>query len=258
MLGQMFSNVEIVSSMILGSATLGAASLNVLNEARKAKRAEKETGPQRGWLKRPLLILGATILGVGLWLAYTTFSLREAHALAGPRSALSRTLNRGPVKRDTIATKAASATVAIPIAQPTASKASLHEEWLQTEGTKIYYRYLRYLPDACPGAPVAIGNWVDGESRPVEARCLDGGWLALDLGPLVAEGRVAPNVTYCLNFRAANGAWGLQVPERAPGIDSVAVPAVRVPLGRAIGVRYLPGTPRERVVATMETPRATC
>jgi hypothetical protein len=266
MFGQMFSSAEIVSSMILGGATMGAASLNVLNEARKAKRVAKETGPQgRGWLRRPLLILGVTAVGVGCWVTYTATGLKEAQALAGPRAALRKLNPRADgAKKATTPTKpnaskvapAAVPAVTLPVAA--APKASLHEEWLQTEGTKLYYRYLRYLPDACPGTPIAIGNWVDGESRPVDARCLEGGWLALDLGPLVADGRLVPNMTYCLQFRASNGAWGLQVPDHAPGIDSISVPAVRVPLGKAIGIRYLPGNPRERVVPTADTPRAPC
>ena len=142
-------------------------------------------------------------------------------------------------------------------ARPAAVALPKREDWLQSEGTKLYYRFARYLPDACPGNPIAIGNWVDGETRPVVASCVDEEWLALDFAPLVAEGRVAPNMTYCLNFRAESGAWGLHVPERAPGLDSVVVPAVRVPLGRAIGVRYVKGL-RERVVPTGNPPRAAC
>jgi hypothetical protein len=131
------------------------------------------------------------------------------------------------------------------------------EDWLQSEGTKVYYRFSRYLPDACPGNPIAIGNWADGESQPIMASCVDQDWLALDVAPLVADGRITPNLTYCMNFRSESGAWGVHVPERAPGLDSVVVPAVRVPLGRAIGLRYIKGL-RERIVPTSEPPRADC
>jgi hypothetical protein len=44
----------------------------------------------------------------------------------------------------------------------------------------LYYRFARYLPDACPGTPIVIGNWPDGEARPVAAECVDQEWLAFD------------------------------------------------------------------------------
>jgi hypothetical protein len=122
---------------------------------------------------------------------------------------------------------------------------------------EVVYRFSRYLPDACPGSPIVIGNWADGETRPVAAECVDQEWLAFDVAPLVSEGRIVPNMTYCLNFRAENGAWGVHVPQLAPGLDSVVVPAVRVPLGRAIGVRYVKGL-RERIMPTGESPLAPC
>jgi hypothetical protein len=261
MFGQMFTSVEIMSSVILGGATVSAAALNFMNEARKAKRAPKEIGPKRGWMRRPLILLAVTAVGVGLWMTYAT-SGAQATALAGPRSALRKLNNMATAQKDTGAAKrsvkpgaAAPLLSTVPVSNGPAGRL---EEWLQAEGTKLYYRYTKYLPDACPGSPIAIGNWAEGELRPVAARCIDGGWIALDLGPLVQEGRIVPNMTYCVNFRAANGAWGIHVPEGAPGIDSVGVPAVRVPLGHAIGVRYLPGNPRERVVPTSDTPRAPC
>jgi hypothetical protein len=138
-----------------------------------------------------------------------------------------------------------------------AQPAPARSDWLQAEGTKLYYRFARYLPDACPGSPIVIGNWPDGETRPVVAECVDQEWLAFDIAPLVMEQRIVPNVTYCLNFRSENGAWGLHVPQMAPGLDSVSVPAIRVPLGRAIGIRYVKGL-RERVMPTVESPRAPC
>ena len=259
MFSKVFGSVEVMSAMILGVATLGAACLNLFQEARKAKRAAKESGPQPGRLRRTLLMLTFAIVFAALGFAYATESVQaKAHNVArrvlphGKEKPAPKTENR-PLITD--ASRAAAPAVAVKSSEKSSGKL---EDWLQAEGTKVYYRYTRYLPDACPGTPVAIGNWQDGETRPVPARCLDGGWIALDLGPLVQEGRIVPNMTYCMNFRASNGAWGIHVPEHAPGIDSVAVPAVRVPLGRAIGVRYLPGTPREQVVPTTDTPRAQC
>ncbi|HEY0809999.1 MAG TPA: hypothetical protein VGD49_07540 [Longimicrobiales bacterium] len=254
MFSKVFGSVEVMSAMILGCATLGAAALNFVNEARKAKRSTD--GAQRGWIRRPLILLTLALIGVGAWFVYATGSL-QANALRIP-NALRRPAAEKPAPKPIKPLIVTPAPVASAIAKLEKASSGKLEDWLQAEGTKVYYRYTRYLPDACPGAPIAIGNWADGESKPVPARCIDGGWIALDLGPLVAEGRIVPNMTYCMNFRAANGAWGVHVPERAPGIDSVAVPAVRVPLGRAIGVRYLPGTPREQVVPTSDTPRAQC
>jgi hypothetical protein len=254
MFSKVFSSVEVMSASIVATATLGAAGLNLIQEMRKAKRAPADAGPRRGWLRRPLILLGIAVVGAGIWFAYATDTL-QASVRKLPRMIMPRAAE----------TTARPAVVAPVVAPPTSVPAEAREkssgkleDWLQAEGTKIYYRYTHYLPDACPGAPIAIGNWAEGELRPVPARCIDGGWIALDLGPLVAEGRIVPNITYCVNFRAANGAWGIHVPEHAPGIDSVGVPAVRVPLGKAIGVRYLPGNPRERVMPTSDTPRAQC
>jgi len=256
MFSKVFGSNEVMSAMILGFATLAAAVLNLFNEGRKAKKAAVADGPQRGWYRRPLILLTVALICVGGYFVYATGTLQASGLKRLPSVMTRRTIEK-PVRP-----VAASPAVTAPAVAPAPSKVEKSsgklEDWLQTEGTKVYYRYTRYLPDACPGNPIAIGNWVDGESRPVLARCLDGGWIALDLGPLVAEGRIVPNMTYCMNFRAANGAWGVHVPEHAPGVDSVAVPAVRVPLGKALGVRYLPGTPREQVVATSDTPRVQC
>ncbi|HEY0674044.1 MAG TPA: hypothetical protein VGD27_17340 [Longimicrobiales bacterium] len=263
MFSKVFGSVEVMSALILGVATLGAAALNLIQEARKAKRAAKESGPQPGRLRRPLIVLTLALIVAGAGFFYASESL-QANANTFARRVLPITGHRLINNRADSATTETSAPrpiAAAPAAAPvkTSEKSSGKlEDWLQSEGTKVYYRYTRYLPDACPGNPIAIGNWAEGESRPVPVRCLDGGWIALDLGPLVQEGRIVPNMTYCVNFRATNGAWGVHVPENAPGIDSVAVPAVRVPLGRAIGVRYLPGNPRERVVPTSDTPRVPC
>ncbi len=252
MAGQVFTSVEVMSSIVLGGATLGAAGLNLFREGCKAKRAARETGSPRRWLRRPLIVLMLSATVVGIWFAYTAGAFQRI-GLAAPRLANARRAS-SPAKPD--ATIRPPAAAALPAAA-LAGTAGKRDDWLQSEGTKLYYRFSRYLPDACPGNPIAIGNWVDGEARPVVAGCVDEEWLALDIAPLVADGRIVANMTYCLNFRAESGAWGLHVPEKAPGLDSVAVPAVRVPLGRAIGLRYVKGL-RERVVLTAEPPRAAC
>jgi hypothetical protein len=240
---QVFTNAEVVSSIVLGGATLGAAGLNLLREGRKAKRAPRELDTTSRWWKRPVLFLALSVALVGVWLAYVGGVLDNATA-AVSRYVRSQQ-NRPPVAAAVTPVKAQPA--------PLPGRA----DWLQAEGTKLYYRFARYLPDACPGTPIVIGNWADGEARPVAAECVDQEWLAFDIAPLVTEGRIVPNMTYCLNFRAESGAWGLHVPQLAPGLDSVVVPAVRVPLGRAIGVRYVKGL-RERVMPTGESPLAPC
>ncbi|MGH7463479.1 MAG: hypothetical protein ACREMA_20920, partial [Longimicrobiales bacterium] len=247
--------VEVMSPIVLGGATLGAAGLNFLHEGRKAKRFARETGTSRRWWRRPLMVMALAVTMVGGWFAYTAGGL-ERIGLRAPRIGRAR-VTATPTKPD--------ASARPPVAPPSASAAAVllpgapgkREDWLQSEGLKLYYRFSRYLPDACPGNPIAIGNWVEGEARPVVASCVDEEWLAVDFAPLVADGRIVPNMTYCMNFRAESGAWGVHVPDKAPGIDSVVVPAVKVPLGRAVGLRYVKGL-RERVVPTAEPPRAAC
>lgn len=242
---QVFSSAEVVSSIVLGGATLGAASLNFLREGRKARRSARELGMPGRWWRRPVLFLILSVAAVGVWLAYAAGVLDHA------ASAVARELRRQQHREPVLALATPIKTEVKPLPMPSRS------DWLQAEGTRLYYRFSRYLPDACPGSPIVIGNWTDGEARPVTAECVDQEWLALDIAPLVAEQRIVPNITYCLNFRSANGAWGLHVPEHAPGLDSVVVPAARVPLGRAIGIRYVKGL-RERVMPTAESPRAPC
>jgi hypothetical protein len=251
---QVFSSVEVMSSIVLGGATLGAAILNMFHERRKAKRVARETGVPRQWLRRPLLLMLLAVTGVSVWFSYAAGAF-EGTPFQFPRKAAAKPVTTSPAPQPpTRPAPVVALPAVVPAAAPTPGK---REDWLQSEGTKLYYRFSRYLPDACPGNPVAIGNWQDGETRPIVGTCVDEEWLALDIAPLVADGRIVPNMTYCLNFRAESGAWGLHVPERAPGLDSVAVPASRVPLGQAIGLRYIKGL-RERVVPTAEPPRAAC
>jgi hypothetical protein len=250
---QVFTSVEVMSSIVLGGATLGAAALNLFHEGRKAKRTARETGTPRRSLRRPLLLLLLAVTAVSLWLSYAAGAF-QGIGLRFPRLAAARAVT--PSKPDAPRPTPAP-TPAVAVVATSANPTGKREDWLQSEGTKLYYRFSRYLPDACPGTPIAVGNWEDGETRPVVGSCVDQEWLSLDIAPLVAEGRIVPNMTYCLNFRAESGAWGLHVPAHAPGLDSVVVPASRVPLGRAIGLRYVKGL-RERVVPTAEPPRATC
>jgi hypothetical protein len=258
MVGQIFSSVEFMSSVVVGGATLGAAGINLLREGRNAKRTARETGEMRRWLWRPLVLLLMSVAGVGLWFGYTAGAFERlgirAPAFARARLETSRAAAQS-TPRDVDPARASSPAALAAAVVPSGS--GKLEDWLQSEGTKLYYRFSRYLPDACPGNPIAIGNWADGEAQPITATCVDQDWLAFDVAPLVADGRITPNLTYCMNFRSESGAWGVHVPERAPGLDSVVVPAVRVPLGRAIGLRYLQGL-RERIVPTSEPPRADC
>jgi hypothetical protein len=252
MFTQALASAEVLSSLVLGGVTMSAASLNLLREGRKARREGASILSIR-WLIRPAIILFVSLVGATLIISYAAGAL-ERFGLAAPRFPWGRGANTA-LESDSAATPRAQPR---PVAATTPIKSSGQlDDWLQSEGNKLYYRFTRYLPDACPGNPIAIGNWAQGEAKPVEASCIDKDWLVLDLGPLVADGRIEPGLTYCLNFRSASGAWGLHVPENAPGLDSVAVPAVKVPLGRAIGLRYIKGL-RERVTPSAESPRAAC
>ncbi len=253
---QVFTSVEVMSSIVLGGATLGAAALNLFNEGRKAKRAARETGTVRRSLRRPLLLLLLAVAAVGLWSSYAAGAFARV-GLRFPRLPATKTVAAANKTDVAARPPSPSPSPIVPVVAAAPGAPGRREDWLQSEGTKLYYRFSRYLPDACPGNPIAIGNWEDGEARPIVGHCVDQEWLALDIAPLVADGRIIPNMTYCLNFRAESGAWGLHVPNNAPGLDSVVVPASRVPLGRAIGLRYIKGL-RERVVATAEPPRAAC
>src|SRR5262245_56550416 len=192
---QVFTSVEVMSSIVLGGATLGAAALNLAHEARKAKRTAREYGsPQRAWLRRPLIVLGIAIALVAGWFAYAggafsgtglripTFALRKGNSA---KTTSTSNGSKEPKPAPVLATT-------LPPALPGPRTPGRLDDWLQAEGTKLYYRFSRYLPDACPGAPIAIGSWVDGESRPIVATCVDEEWLALDIAPLVAEARIAP------------------------------------------------------------------
>jgi hypothetical protein len=255
MFTQALTSMEVLASIVLGGVTLTAAGYYLFREARKAFHRGTD-GWSLQWLIRPVVILLLSLIGATAVFAYAAGAL-ERFGLEAPHfDWTTLPWAKGDEELD-------SAEPTVDRAQADgATTASLKasgklEDWLQSEGSKLYYRYSLYLPDACPGFPIAIGNWAQGEAKPVAATCIDKEWLVLDFGPLIADGRVVPDLTYCLNFRSASRAWGLQVPEQAPGLDSVAVPAIRVPLGRAIGVRYMKGL-RERIVPSSASPRADC
>src|SRR5688500_933179 len=140
-----------MSAMILGFATLGAATLNVVQEARKAKRAAKEIGPQRGRLRRPLIMLSLVFLTVAAGFVYATGSL-HASADRFTRRVMPKTNKPAATsenRRLVVDDVRPAAVAPVPVAASEKSSGKL-EEWLQAEGTKLYYRYTRYLPDACP------------------------------------------------------------------------------------------------------------
>jgi hypothetical protein len=71
-------------------------------------------------------------------------------------------------------------------------------DWLRVSGTRFLYRHQNYLEVPCSSSFRPVGNWRNygwsyERSRPVE--CLDNGWLAFDLGWLVANGTLRPGIT---------------------------------------------------------------
>src|SRR5262245_52998109 len=80
---QVFTNAEVVSSIVLGGATLGAAGINLLREGRKARRTPADLGPRARWWRRPLLFLILSVALVGAWVAYAAGALdNAAHVVA--------------------------------------------------------------------------------------------------------------------------------------------------------------------------------
>jgi hypothetical protein len=110
-------------------------------------------------------------------------------------------------------------------------------DWIQTDGRRIFYRYSRYLPDACQPsaerATYATGNFNGWGAFPVT--CLPGGeWLAFDVLSTLREG-TQYNTTYCFNFRDGAGAWGAHGrPPIAPGLENFVVPTPRRQVGSGV------------------------
>lgn len=143
-----------------------------------------------------------------------------------------------------------------PVLSSPAAAVERTEDWLRTDGRRIYYRYGAYLPDACEHPTRAVGNWApDGWSTGARVECLDASWLALDVERLA----LAQRTTYCVNFVAvANGArrWGQHGALSAPGLDSVRTGAANG--GHGIGfalVRDGSGRPRVRLTTAYAGPR---
>lgn len=106
-------------------------------------------------------------------------------------------------------------------------------DWFQTDGRYLFYRYSEYLPDACnPSArrdTYATGNFNYWGASPVV--CLRNGWLAFDALALLRRG-AQYNTTYCINFRDGAGAWGAHGrPPIAPGVENFVVPTPRRQVG---------------------------
>lgn len=240
-----WSGERIVAAVIVGGCTLTAALLKAYVDMRGARSG---SGNRTSLVRRVRGLAGAIIAGGGVVFA----ALLTAGFLQTPdASALVRSVTGSAAPMRAGAS-------GLPTDSAAAAALRARQAWLQTQGTTIYYRYTRYLPNACPNGATAHGSWADGVEQGVAVRCLRDGWLAFDIEPLAEHGRIVPNITYCLNFRDASGVWGRHAALGAPGFERVSMPAVRVPLGRAVGFRYVRATPFDRVVLTQELPRAAC
>lgn len=227
---------QVLAAIIIGACTLTAALIRAYAYVRSGHgSSQKKRWPTRPGPATVLLAIG--VLGAGVVLV-------AGPELPGPF--LQRLAVAGPLFGGT---EAGSAT--------DHRDHDALSDWLMVEGLTLYYRHSRYLDDDCRGT-VAVGNWADGVARPVPVRCLDDGWLALDLGPLLQRGRMVRNLTYCVNFRSVGGAWGRHAALDAPGFEDVAVPATDIPLGHAIGFRVVHQAPVDRVVLGDAYPRASC
>lgn len=131
-------------------------------------------------------------------------------------------------------------------------------DWLYATGSRIHYRYADRLPDACEGETVALGNWVDGR-KGVPVECIDDAWLVIDLGELLASGRLTRNATYCFTLRSASGEWARHDAVPAPGIERVAIVSKSDFWGsRPLGFRVLRTDGPDRVEFGNEYPRVLC
>lgn len=238
-----WSGDRIIAAVIVGSCTLTAALIKAYVEMRGARAGRK--GKKRKiviWQRVKSVATAVIVAGGVTFAALLTGGFLEApNPAALLRAATGPSAERpGPDKDDTHA-----------YAEPYAS-------WLRVEGTTIYYHTTEYLPGVCPGKPTAHGSWADGPDESIPVSCVGGGWLAFDVNPLAEEGLILPRITYCVNFQDSAGVWARHALEGAPGFDAVAIPADRIPPGRAIGFRIEQGHPFDRVVLTREFPRAAC
>lgn len=246
-----WSGDRIIAAVIIGGCTLTAAGIKAYVELRGVRSGD---GRHASVLKRVRRLMGAVIAGGGVvFAALLTGGFLHAPDATGLLRATAHSVT--PTRARTSAPDRPAGTAGA--ADATTGERPV-DGWLQTQGTTIYYRYAPYLPDACPGRTTAHGSWTADVERGASVRCLDEGWLAFDIRPLAERGLVVPNITYCVNFRDESGVWGRHAVLDAPGFAALAVSAARVPLGRAIGFRYLRAVPFDRVILTREPPRAAC
>lgn len=283
---------QIIAAMILGSCTLTAALLNAfvrLRAARsptKGKKPGTKTARSSGRLRlvpRKVLVIGtgltAFFVGLGVWLDGQGFDLASTTA---PISERLGEIRNGPVGEALAQDESADSSepAANGDADPaegadTAGGAEAPERppahmaaspaldsWLRAAGLTVFYRYLEMLPTACDedAVPVVEGNWTPLEEGLATA-CLENGWLAFDLEPLLRERRIVANVTYCLDVRLESGERGGHADLPASAFPSVRTSAHAreegVP-GALIGFRVVREGSQARIVFTDEEPRLRC
>jgi hypothetical protein len=107
---------------------------------------------------------------------------------------------------------------------------------------------------------MAVGSWgPDGWSVGSPVHCIDNAWLALDVERLAERFSLAPETTYCINFRYVTGNtthWGQHGAEGAPGLNDIRVvaPDGSSNIGFAI-VRQGPGKRRVHFTNAYPGPR---
>ena len=103
---------------------------------------------------------------------------------------------------------------------------AIADDWIRTDGTRIFYRYESYLNVPCSERFRAVGNW-EGYGweyrRGPQVQCLGDAWLVFDLGPQVSAGQIVPGLTYCVNITdrrvgTPGAQWGQHGNRGAPGI----------------------------------------
>lgn len=256
---------QIVAAMIVGSFSLTTTIISLLINARRT-RAEEAAGRRATKRKKKAGRLAAIVLAGTVAIVVAHYALGLAvpgstglllpnglGAAARVPLIISSALTASPAESepppgDSVAAREETATHA------------LLSDWLRAEGTTIRYRYTEYLPAACEGPTVAKGSWNDGWYVGMPVHCLDKDWLALDVAPLVADGRIARNLTYCLSFQDQHGVWARHGELRAPGLDAIAVAAGTsgADAHRNIGFRVVRDATGDGVVFINDFPRAPC
>jgi hypothetical protein len=241
---------QVIAAFIIGSCTLVATYIKIRVDMRMAGAAAQATRVRTRAARRNLIrqraILAVMASAGILLLVHGALGLRATVPLPGATS-----LAASPV-----ALAVARLTGSDPQAAGPAAESGL-DSWLRVQGLTIYYRTSDYLPGACPGSPDARGNWGDGAPSVTQVRC-HGEWLVFDVAPLLESHRVIRHLTYCVNFTDGDGVWGRHATLDPPGFADIAVPSLRIPLGRAIGFRIARDEPADRVLLTNAFPRASC